>query len=142
MKFTETRPLQFRARAIPAKALAAAAILAATPLMAAEEAEKLLLTQPLDGLPGKVAMIVEISAPPGFETPNHLHPGHMFLYVVEGAVEILVEGQPPTWLQAGDAVYETPNMPMVGRNASTTEGARLLVIAIADDGAPLTVPVE
>ncbi len=45
-------------------------------------------------------------------------------------------------LAAGEAAYEIPAIPMVGRNLSTTEGARLLIFALGDAGAPIEVPAS
>ena len=51
-----------------------------------------------------------------------------------------VEGQPTVQLAAGEAAYEIPDIPMIGRNLSATEGARLLIFALGDAGAPIEMP--
>ncbi|WP_157966434.1 cupin domain-containing protein [Oceanibium sediminis] len=105
-----------------------------------EETVTMLLNQTLAGMNGKEVNMVQVDVPAGFETERHLHPGHMFMYVLDGAVEIEVEGLPTVQLAAGEAVYEIPGIPMVGRNLSTTEGATLLIFALGDVGAPLELP--
>ena len=102
--------------------------------------ETLVLNHPLQGWDGKEGNIVVIDAPAGFETPPHIHPGHIFIYVLEGSVELEMAGQPIQTLAAGDAAYELPGNPMVGRNASATEGARLIVFQVGDIGAPMELP--
>lgn len=103
--------------------------------------ETLLLNRPLQGWEGKESNVVLIEAPAGFETPPHMHPGHIFIYVLEGTVELALEGLPTQTLVAGEVAYELPGHPMVGRNASASEGARILVFQIGDIGAPLELPV-
>jgi quercetin dioxygenase-like cupin family protein len=58
---------------------------------------------------------------------------------LEGAIEIDVDGEDPLVVSAGEAIYETPNKPMVGRNASSTEGARFVVFQVGEAGKPLMV---
>lgn len=85
------------------------------------------------------ANIVLIKADPGFETVRHIHPGHVFLYVLEGSVELDVEGEDPVRVSAGEAVYEQQNKPMTGRNLSATDDARLIVFQLGEAGAPMQV---
>jgi len=85
------------------------------------------------------ANIVRLEVGPGFETERHLHPGHVFVYVVEGAIDLIVDGKEPVHVSAGEVAYEEPNQPMVGRNASSTEGARLIVFQVGEAGKPLQV---
>lgn len=86
------------------------------------------------------AHILLIEVGPGFETERHIHPGHVFIYVEEGAVELVVDGEEPVRVSAGEAVYEQPDKPMIGRNASSTEGARLVVFQVGEAGEPIQVP--
>ena len=101
-----------------------------------------LLKTTLPGMEGKVVNIVHISAPPGFVTAKHFHPGHVFVYVLEGAITIEMEGDAPLKLGPGDVLQEAPEHSMVGKNLSSTHGAELLVFQIGDKGKPLTVKAE
>ncbi len=98
-----------------------------------------LLKQVLSGTNGLEANILHIEVGPGFQTERHIHPGHIFLYVLEGAIEITLDGEEPIRVSAGQTLYETPNKPMIGRNASATEGARFVVFHVGESGVPLTV---
>lgn len=69
----------------------------------------------------------------------HIHPGHVFVYVTEGAIEIAVEGEEPRTISAGEAVYELPDKPMIGRTAGTEEGAKFIVFQVGQSGEPLMV---
>jgi len=101
-----------------------------------------LLVTPLAGMESKEVNILHISVPPGFVTPKHFHPGQLFIYVVEGAVTIEVEGEVPIKLGPGDVIQEPSGKTMVGKNLSSTHGAELVVFQIGDKGKPLMVDVE
>ncbi len=101
-----------------------------------------LLKATLPGMEGKVVNIVHISAPPGFVTAKHFHPGQVFVYVLEGAITIEMEGDAPLKLGPGDVFQEPPGKSMVGKNLSSTHGAKLVVFQIGDKGKPLTVEAE
>jgi quercetin dioxygenase-like cupin family protein len=109
-------------------------------LALADEKITPLLKQSLEGLEGKEANIALIEVSPGHETERHTHPGHVFLYVLEGEVELDLEGHDPMRVKAGEAAYELPNVPMVGRNVSSQDGARLLLFQVGDENQELTVP--
>lgn len=97
------------------------------------------LTTELEGMDGMEANIVLEEVEPGWETPRHIHPGHVFVYVLDGTIEIAVEGEEPRKVSAGEAVYEAPNRAMIGRNVSSSEGARLVVFQVGPAGEPLMV---
>ena len=101
-----------------------------------------LLKTTLAGMEGKEVSIVHISAPPGFVTAKHFHPGQVFIYVLEGAVTIEMEGDAPLKLGPGDILHELPGQSMVGKNLSSTHGAKIVVFHIGDKGKPLMVKVE
>ncbi len=98
-----------------------------------------LLKQVLSGTNGLEANILHIEVGPGFQTERHVHPGHIFVYVLEGEIEIALDGEEPVRVSAGQTLYETPNKPMIGRNVSATEGARFVVFQVGESGVPLTV---
>ena len=106
----------------------------------ADEVVTPLLKQEVEGTGAMEVNIARLEVTPGHETERHLHPGHVFLYVLEGEVEIAMEGREPHRLKAGEAGYELPNVAMVGRNVSSSEGAKLLVIQLGTAGEPMTVP--
>ena len=52
-----------------------------------------------------------------------------------------VKGGKEVMLTPGQTFYEGPDdVHVVGRNASTTEPAKMLVILVKDKGAPILVP--
>ena len=101
-----------------------------------------LLNQPLAGIAGQEANVVLFAVGPGWTIGKHTHPGHIFVYMLEGSIKIEVEGEPTEILSPGDLLYELPGPNMVANNVSSTEGARFLVFQVGDIGEPLTVMVE
>jgi quercetin dioxygenase-like cupin family protein len=93
----------------------------------------------LSGMDGKEANIALVDVAPGFKTERHIHPGHVFVYVLEGEIVIDIEGADPVTVSAGQAIHELPDMPMVGGNASSTDGARFIMFQVGESGKPLMV---
>ncbi len=105
-------------------------------------AVKSLLKMPLTGVAGNEANLVLFNVGPGWKINNHFHPGHVFVYMIQGSIKIEVEGEPVHVLGPGDVLYELPDRNMVANNISSTKGAKFLVFQVGDIGKPLTVPVK
>jgi quercetin dioxygenase-like cupin family protein len=100
-----------------------------------------LRTQPLDGIPNKVADMLTVEYAPGQSTPPHRHNANVLVYVLEGALVMGVQGKEPVTVSAGQTFYESPSdVHAVSRNASTTERAKFLVVLIHDKGASTMLP--
>ena len=100
-----------------------------------------LLEQPLPMRESAVASMITVEYAPGASTPPHTHPADIFVYVLQGAVEMQVAGGELKLLKQGDTFYEKPSdRHVVSRNASNTERAKFLVMSVKDKGAPLLVP--
>lgn len=97
-----------------------------------------LMTKALADYPGKEAVVIEVTYPPGSGDPVHRHDAHGFVYVLEGAIVMGVRGSEPVTLNAGQTFYEGPqDIHTVGRNASSTESAKFLVFLIKKQDAPI-----
>ncbi|MGH1462305.1 MAG: cupin domain-containing protein [Neptuniibacter sp.] len=87
-------------------------------------------------------MLIVEYAPGGF-SPKHRHPAHTFIYVLEGAVEMQIEGEDAVVLKAGDSFYERPeDIHLVSRNASSTDPVKFLVFAVKENDTALVIPVN
>lgn len=108
-----------------------------------EAAEAQVLNMPLPDLPANQEMlVVEVNLDPSQESSPHRHNAHVFVYVLEGRVNMQVEGGPLVTLSPGEMFYENPDdIHMVSQNASDTEPARFLVHIIKTVGVPVTTPV-
>ena len=92
---------------------------------------------------GKEGRMIEVSYPPGARDMVHRHDAHAFVYVLEGTIVMQLKGQPAVTLSAGQTFYEGPaDVHVVGRNASTTEPARFVVVLLKAKGAPILTPVK
>jgi quercetin dioxygenase-like cupin family protein len=88
-----------------------------------------------------VLSVGEITIAPGASGSRHRHPGPTFVYVLEGAVEIELEGAPAKVYRAGETFYEDPRQLHIStKNVSKTEPARILVYHLSHKGEPLTQP--
>jgi quercetin dioxygenase-like cupin family protein len=121
--------------------LAVLLMLAAVPATAADVKE--LFAIDLPDSPGKEGRMIEVSYPPGAVDPVHVHNAHAFVYVLEGQIVMQLKGQPAVTLRAGQTFYEGPtDVHVVGRNASNTEPARVVVVLLKAKGAPILTPVQ
>ena len=76
---------------------------------------------------------------PGAATGRHFHPTPRFVYVLEGAVVLELDGKPLQAFTAGQAFGEMPNEVHNFRNASTTEPAKALGFQYAGKGQALQI---
>jgi quercetin dioxygenase-like cupin family protein len=115
-------------------ALGTAIAQAAAPQAEVQEVMK----KDLDDLPGKEGLLLRVTYPPGSSDQVHRHDAHGFVYVQEGSVVMQVRGGQPVTLHAGQGFYEGPNdVHVVGRNASKTKPAKLVVFLVKGRGAPV-----
>jgi quercetin dioxygenase-like cupin family protein len=121
--------------------LLAGTALAPASAVAQAETTQVLKTE-LQGEEGREANIVRFEVGPDWETDRHIHPGHVFVYILEGTIEIDVEGKDRQTFSAGEAFYEVPDLPMVARTAGSEEGATFVVFQVGPTGKPLMVPTQ
>ena len=129
-------------------AMAAAALIgspvavAAEPKAGAGEAKIVpLLSKDMANMPGKEGLMLTVEYPPGASTAEHRHNAHVFVYVLEGSVEMGVTGGKPVTLGPGQTFYEGPDdVHLVSRNASKTKRAKFVVFLVKDKGAAPVLP--
>ncbi len=107
-------------------------------------AEGQLLNMPLPELPeNQEILVLEVNLAPGQESAPHRHNAHVFVYVLEGRVNMQVAGGEVVTLSPGKMFYENPDdVHMVSQNASDTESAKFLVHIIKTVGVPVSTPVS
>ena len=102
-----------------------------------------LMSKDLTNVPGKEGLMITVEYPPGSIDPIHRHNAHAFVYVLEGTIVMQVRGGKETTLTSGQTFYEGPDdVHVVGRNASQTKPAKLVVFFVKDKGAPVLVPTN
>ena len=90
-----------------------------------------LMSKDLSDLPGKEGLVITVDYAPGAADPVHRHRAHGFIYVLEGSIVMQVKGGKEVTLTPGQTFYEGPNdIHTVGRNASTSQPAKFLVVLI------------
>jgi quercetin dioxygenase-like cupin family protein len=72
---------------------------------------------------------------PGVAIGRHNHPGPESGYVMEGGFELLIDGEPPRLLKAGDS-YKVPPRAIHDAKAGP-QGARVIATYVVEKGEPL-----
>jgi quercetin dioxygenase-like cupin family protein len=84
-----------------------------------------------------VTAIAEI--PAGGAAGRHTHPGAETGYVLEGELELLIDGQPPKKLKAGES-YQIPEGAVHDAKASGDKPMKVLGVYVIKAGEPLAKP--
>ncbi len=91
----------------------------------------------------KEMLVLEVNLSPGQASAPHRHNAHVFVYVIEGRVEMQVAGGEVLTLSPGEMFYENPDdIHTVSRKASDTEPAKFVVHILKTVGVPVTTPVS
>jgi quercetin dioxygenase-like cupin family protein len=102
-----------------------------------------LMTEPLGSIPGKEVMVLTVEYLPGGASLPHRHDADVFVYVLEGAVVMQVDGKEPVTVRKGETFRERPgDIHRQSANASKTEPARFVVFMVKDQGKPATRPLD
>jgi quercetin dioxygenase-like cupin family protein len=83
-----------------------------------------------------VTALIEI--PPNMDVARHTHPGPEVDYIIEGEVNLVVEGQPPKTYKAGDSFTIPQGIVHGGRSGPS--GTKLLGSYVVEKGKPLASP--
>jgi quercetin dioxygenase-like cupin family protein len=112
--------------------------LAATATPASGAVVTPIMTKALTEFPGREVVMITVEYLPGAVDPVHRHDAHGFIYVLEGSIIMQVKGGKEVTLTPGQTFYEGPDdIHVVGRNASSTEPAKFLVVFVKKEGAPI-----
>jgi len=91
-------------------------------------------------LPGGTAEIISVigTLDPGGRTARHQHPVPVYVYVLEGEIEVQTEGGEPRQYKQGDAFLESMNKWHQAFNKGQSP-TKILVVFIGEQGKPTTV---
>jgi quercetin dioxygenase-like cupin family protein len=92
----------------------------------------------LFSVPGREIVQVLTEIPIGVESGWHTHPGEEVGYIAAGTVEMLVEGQPPRTLHAGEGFLIPPGVPHNARDLGPGTG-QMLSTYLVEVGQPLVM---
>jgi quercetin dioxygenase-like cupin family protein len=92
-------------------------------------------------IPGREAVMASVELPPGASEGRNTHPAEVYVFVLEGAISLEVEGKPTVTLKAGDVFSIAPGQIHQGTNRGTVT-AKLAAVFVAEKGKPLTTQVQ
>jgi quercetin dioxygenase-like cupin family protein len=79
---------------------------------------------------------MDVKIEKGTTVPRHTHPGIESTYVMEGSIEVPVQGQETKVHKAGEAFQIPPETPHAGGKAPT-DNVHLMINYIVEKGKPL-----
>ena len=109
------------------------------PPAAAPGFSRKILSQMEGPTPGYVTIVVEATVNPGVVVPRHTHPGIESAYVLEGTIELPIQGQPTKSYSVGETYQVPPETPHAGGKASDKQ-IRFTATYVVEKGKPLASP--
>lgn len=91
--------------------------------------------------PGREAVVARVELEPGVVAGRHTHPGDEISYVLEGEGELLIDGEAPRRVKAGDAFVVPAGKVHDARNVGGTV-MKLVGVYVVEKGKPLAAPVK
>jgi quercetin dioxygenase-like cupin family protein len=98
-----------------------------------------ILSQTDGPVPGYVTIIVEAEIEAGVTVARHTHPGIESAYIVEGGLDLPIEGQPIRTLKPGDGFVVPPNTPHAGGKNGDRK-TKIPSTYVVEKGKPLASP--
>lgn len=90
-------------------------------------------------VPGREAVVAKVEVAPGSRAGRHTHPGDEISYISEGEVDLLIDGQPPRTLKAGESFVVPAGVIHDAHNASYGT-VKLIGVYVVEKGKPLATP--
>jgi quercetin dioxygenase-like cupin family protein len=118
--------------------LAVAAVAFAGAAVAQQTAIKRTPLQKVDFPPGYSTVTAIAEVPAGGAAGRHFHPGAETGYVLEGELELIIDGKPPMKLKAGDS-YQIPEGVVHDAKAGD-KPFKVLGVYVVKAGEPLAKP--
>jgi quercetin dioxygenase-like cupin family protein len=90
---------------------------------------------------GREVVMARAEFVPGGAVGKHTHPGEEVAYVLEGTVQLEVEGKTPALLKAGDVFFIPPGVVHSAKNVGEGPG-KVVSTYIVEKGKPLATLVK
>lgn len=130
--------MKFRKIALAGFALAA--VTASGLLMAQASGLSRVLVGKYDvSVPGREAVIARVEVAPGAKAGRHTHPGDEISYILEGEATLLVDGQAPRVVKAGESFVVPAGVVHDAHNAGSS-AIKLVGVYVVEKGKPLATP--
>ena len=126
----------------PMKLIVLATFLTATAVGAQEPPFKRTVLQQGDlSVAGREAVTARVDIPQGVSVGKHTHPGEELGYVVEGTLQLLVDGQPPKTIKAGEVFFVPAGVVHDGKNVGKGK-AVVLATYVVEKGKPVATAIK
>jgi quercetin dioxygenase-like cupin family protein len=128
------------------KGAAALVIVAAVCVRAAAAAQQSGFTRtPLQDQPisvtGHHGVTARVDIDPGVESGRHMHPGEEFGYVLDGALQLEIDGRAPQTLKPGDVFFVPAGVVHNGRNTGSLK-TTFIGTYVVESGKPLSAAAK
>lgn len=91
---------------------------------------------------GQEIAIQRVTFPGGWSGERHSHGGQVFVYVLDGSLQVDVDGSEAKTISGGELTAEPMETPMVATNASDSDPVTILLIQVSQEGVPLMTRVD
>ena len=118
---------------------AALAIAAGTLLAQATGLTRTIVGRADVSVPGREAVVARVEVAPGARAGRHTHPGDEISYVLEGQGELLIDGQPPRIVKAGESFVIPAGVVHDAHNDGNAP-MKLVGVYVVEKGKPLATP--
>ncbi len=102
---------------------------------------KLLQHEAVSGVPGKETFMIYVEFAPGASTGRHIHHGDEYATVIDGELQLDVDGQPPRIVKAGEAYHNPADVVHETKNVGTVPAHTIATLVVEKDK-PLSEPVK
>lgn len=90
-------------------------------------------------VPGREAVVARVEVAPGAKAGRHTHPGDEISYILEGETQLLIDGQPPRTVKAGESFVIPAGVVHDAHNTGNVP-AKLVGVYVVEKGKPLASP--
>jgi quercetin dioxygenase-like cupin family protein len=90
-------------------------------------------------VPGREAVVARVEVAPGAKAGRHTHPGDEISYVMEGEATLLIDGQPPRKVKAGESFVIPAGIVHDAHNDGSAP-IKLVGVYVVEKGKPLATP--
>ncbi|SOY62814.1 conserved exported hypothetical protein [Cupriavidus taiwanensis] len=119
--------------------LSAVALIAGSALAQGSGLTRTLVGRADVSVPGREAVVARVEVAPGAHAGRHTHPGDEISYVMDGEVQLLIDGQPPRTIKAGESFVVPAGVVHDAHNSGST-ATRLVGVYVVEKGKPLASP--
>ena len=90
-------------------------------------------------VPGREAVVARVEVAPGAKAGRHTHPGDEISYVLEGEATLLIDGEPPKQVKAGES-FVIPAGVVHDAHNNGSVAIKLVGVYVVEKGKPLASP--